>query len=147
MWWWELLLLSFRFHSNLKKLTCISCTVGLYFLPAQCSNIVQLLLTLSLPELLPPALQPVRRRLPSRDEIISHRFKVSFYSYGWISEQELHTPPIRFVFRLYRNFHRDARRRAQKQLIWEEAQQNSRRPKKPLENTAFTTQQPFPYFI
>lgn len=80
-------------------------------------------------EIAPPALPPVPlRRFPLRHEVSSHRFKVSFYSYGLKSvghEQRariLYSSHL-FAFRSNRNSHRDAQ--AQKQFIWEEAQKNN----------------------
>lgn len=99
-------------------------------LPAHCSKIVRHITFRHLraffpAELVPPALPPVPLRFPLRDEVSSHCFKVSFYSYGWISVGHEQRAGISysshpFAFRWYRNFHRDAW--AQKQLIWEEAQ-------------------------
>lgn len=140
-----LLLLSFRFHSNLKKLTCISCTVGLYFLPAQFSKIVQraffLRWTSSSGAPTRPSTVPFKRWnyfTPLQSVILFIRLN--------ICAGASHSSDS-FCVQIVQNFSPRCARRAQKQLIWEEAQQNSRRPKKPLENTAFTTQQPFPYFI
>lgn len=145
-----LLLLSFRFHSNLKKLTCISCTVGLYFLPAQFSKIVQLPLT---PE-------SFFLCWTSSSGAPTRASTVPFKRWNYFTPLQSVILFIRlnicagashssdpFCVQIVQKFSPRCARRAQKQLIWEEAQQNSRRPKKPLENTAFTTQQPFPYFI
>lgn len=76
-------------------------------------------------EIVPPALPPVPLRFPLRDEVRSHCFNVSFYSYGWISVGHEQRAGISyssdaFAFGWYRNSHRDAP--AQKQLIWEGAQ-------------------------
>lgn len=91
--------------------------------------------------MVPPALRPDLSAWgsPLRDEIISHHFKVSFYSYGWISVCRPWTARRSFTLlrsacvQIVQKFFGD--RRAQKQLIWEEAQNNSRCLKKPFLKT------------
>lgn len=75
-------------------------------------------------EIVCPALPPVSLRFPLRDEVHTaskcHFIHTAEYLPAIKSVQEFSYSSDPFAFRLYRNSHRDAR--AQKLLLWEEAQ-------------------------